>query len=147
LARKQDRVAVVIDTNVFVANYLSSNPKSPNVGVVRLWRERKLQLIISDAIADEYAGILTELYIPQNFVTNFLSSLHEGGAVTRVRLGKRFTDSRDPKDNPFLSTASTGRAKYLVTNDDDLLKIPEAIKRKFKFLILTPAEFLKVYFG
>lgn len=146
MARKKDRVPVVIDTNVFVANYLSTNPKSPNLGTVRLWRERKLQLIISDEIADEYAGILTEFNIPEYLVTNFLTSLHESGTVTQVKLGKRFTDSRDPKDNPFLSTASAGRAKCLVTNDDDLLKIPEAIKRKYKFLVITPAEFLKVYF-
>lgn len=79
MARKKDRLPVVIDTNVFVANYLSTNPKSPNVTTVRLWRERKLQLIISKEIADEYTGVLIELNIPENVVANFLSSLHERG--------------------------------------------------------------------
>ncbi len=114
--------------------------------MVRLWRERKLQLILSDDIAEEYSGTLTELDIPENLVTNFLTSLRESGTATNVELGKRFRDSRDPKDNPFLSTAAAGRAKYLVTNDDDLLKIPETLKRKYRFQIVTPAEFLKLYF-
>lgn len=80
MTRKKDRVPVVIDTNVFVANYLSTNRNSPNVGTVRLWRERRLQLIISEEITDEYGGILTELNIPENFVTNFLIPLQESGA-------------------------------------------------------------------
>lgn len=94
----------------------------------------------------EYAGVLGELNISANLVTNFTASLHESGTVTRVNLGKRFTESRDPKDNPFLSTAGAGRAKFLVTNDRDLLDIPEGEKRKFKFRIITPRAFLKIYF-
>lgn len=145
MARKKDRLKVVLDTNVIIANYLSTNPKSPNVLTVRLWRERKLQLIFGEEIADEYAGVLSRLNISEHLTNKFLASLQKGGTATKVNLGKRFVDSRDPKDNPFLSTASAGRAKYLITNDDDLLDIPEATKRKYKFRVLTPAEFLKIY--
>lgn len=111
--RKKDRLPVVLDTNVLVANYLSINPKSSNVIIVRLWRERKLQLIVSDEIVEEYAGILGELNIAENLISNFVTSLHESGTATLANLGKRIIDSRDPKDNPFLSTASAGRAKFL----------------------------------
>ncbi len=147
MAAKKDRLVVVLDTNVFVANYLSTNPKSSNVVIVRLWRERKLQLVFSEEIADEYDDVLKRLGISKNLVARFLASLHEGVTVTHVNLGKRFTDSRDPKDNPFLSTAAAGRAKFLVTNDSDLLDIPETVRRKFKFRILTPQAFLKIYFS
>ncbi|MGH7453055.1 MAG: putative toxin-antitoxin system toxin component, PIN family [bacterium] len=146
MAVKKKRLPVVLDTNVVIANYLSTNPQSPNVVTVRLWRERKLQLIVSDIIADEYIDVLNRLGISENLVTNFSTSLDESGTVTHVNLGKRFTDSRDPKDNPFLSTAAAGRAKFLVTSDSDLLDIPESAKRKFKFRILTPKAFLKIYF-
>jgi putative PIN family toxin of toxin-antitoxin system len=145
VAVKKKRLPVVLDTNVVIANYLSTNPQSPNVVTVRLWRERKLQLIVSDEIADEYIDVLNRLSISENLVANFTTSL-ESGTVTYVNLGKRFTASRDPKDNPFLSTAAAGRAKFLVTNDSDLLDIPELAKRKFKFRILTPKAFLKIYF-
>jgi len=146
VAAKKKRLPVVFDTNVFIANYLSTNPKSPNVVTVRLWRERKLQLIVSDEIADEYIDVLNLLGISENLIANFTTSLDESSTDTRVNLGKRFTDSRDPKDNPFLSTAAAGRTKFLVTNDSDLLDIPESAKRKFKFRILTPKAFLKIYF-
>lgn len=146
MAAKKERLPVVLDTNVIIGNYLSTNPKSSNVVTVRLWRERRLQLIISTEIAAEYVDVLNRLGIAENLVTNFVVSLREGGNVTQVNLGKRFTDSRDPKDSPFLSTAVAGRAKFLVTNDSDLLDIPEASKRKFKFRIVTPKAFLKIYF-
>jgi len=140
------RLRVVLDTNVIVANYLSTQPKSPNVITVRLWRERKLQLIVCDEVAEEYADVLNRLGISENLIANFVASLHDGSAVTHINLGKRYTDSRDPKDNPFLSTAAAGRAKFLVTNDSDLLDIPQTSKQKFRFRILTPKEFLKIYF-
>ncbi|MBV6504763.1 MAG: hypothetical protein ILNGONEN_00316 [Syntrophorhabdaceae bacterium] len=146
MAAKKERLPVVLDTNVVIANYLSTNPQSPNVVTVRLWRERKLQLIVSEEIADEYIDVLTRVGVSENLVANFTASLDESGTVARVNLGKRFTDSRDPKDNPFLSTAAAGRAKFLVTSDSDLLDIPESAKRKFKFRILTPKAFLKIYF-
>ncbi|MFQ5639155.1 MAG: putative toxin-antitoxin system toxin component, PIN family, partial [bacterium] len=86
-----------------------------------------------------------ELNMPKKLVTSFLTSLNESGTVSHVNLGKRLIDSRDPKDNPFLSTAATGRAKYLITNDNDLLEIPEVKKRRYKFKILTPAQFLRAF--
>ncbi|NUM75570.1 putative toxin-antitoxin system toxin component, PIN family, partial [candidate division KSB1 bacterium] len=132
--------------NVVIASYLSTNPKSPNAITMRLWRERKLQLIISDKIVEEYAEVLDELNLPANLVASFVSSLRESGTATHINLGKRFTQSRDPKDNPFLSTAGAGRAKFLVTNDHDLLDIPETEKHKFKFQILTPKAFVELYF-
>ena len=146
MAAKKERLPVVLDTNFIIASYLSTNPQSPNVVTVRLWRERKLQLIIADEIAGEYIDVLNQLGVSENLVANFSTSLDESGTVTYVNLGKRFTDSRDPKDNPFLSTAAAGRAKFLVTSDSDLLDIPESAKRKFKFRILTPKAFLKIYF-
>ena len=146
MAAKKTRLPIVLDTNVIIANYLSTNPQSPNVVTVRLWRERKLQLIVSDEIGDEYIDVLNRLGISENLVANFTASLNESSTITQVNLGKRFTDSRDPKDNPFLSTAAAGRAKFLVANDPDLLDIPESTQRKFKFRILTSKAFLKIYF-
>jgi predicted nucleic acid-binding protein len=43
-----------------------------------------------------------------------------------------------------LATALVGKADFLITNDKDLLDIAEADKKKFKFRIITPKEFLKL---
>lgn len=51
--------------------------------------------------------------------------------------------SRDPNDDMFIAVAIAARAKFLITNDRDLLDISDADKRKLKFQIVTPAQFLK----
>jgi len=45
---------------------------------------------------------------------------------------------RDPFDVPFLQLASCGRAKYLVTGDQDLL----AVRSHLRFAILSAADFI-----
>jgi len=47
--------------------------------------------------------------------------------------------SRDPKNDPILGTALSARARYLVTNDKDLL----VLERPFGIAIVSPAEFLR----
>ena len=64
--------------------------------------------------------------------------------VTRINLGKRFLVSRDPDDDMLLATAHTGRARYLVTNDRDLLEILSKERRGFRFEIVRPAELLRL---
>ena len=113
MSPRKDRPPVVLDTNVVIGYYLSTNSQSANAKVYLLWRtRRRLQLVVS------------------------------GETVTHVNLGARPTEGRDPDDNLMLATAAAGKAAYLVTNDRDLLDIPDTGRRMFKFAILTPAQFL-----
>ena len=59
-------------------------------------------------------------------------------------LGRRFPLSRDPEDDILLATAHAGRARYLVTNDRDLLEIPAKERRGFRFDIVKPVELLRL---
>lgn len=52
--------------------------------------------------------------------------------------------SRDADDNAFIATAIAGKAKYLVTNDRDLLDIGDVEKRTLRFDIVKPEQFLKI---
>lgn len=133
---------MVIDTNVLVASYLSKTHESPNFKIVKLWRQRKLQLIITDEIENEYLEVFERLEIPDELTQRFKQRLKKRETVTHVNLGKRFTESRDPKDNPFLSTSARGNAQFLISNDTDLLHISTEDKKKFKFEIVTPQQFL-----
>jgi predicted nucleic acid-binding protein len=63
--------------------------------------------------------------------------------TTVVGLGRRYTESRDPDDNLLLATATAGRARYLITNDHDLLELPESFRRTAKYNILTSRQFLR----
>jgi len=137
-------IRVVIDTNVFVANFLSHSPRSPNRRVVRLWMvERRIRLAVSREILDEYLQIFAEV----------LGFNNEKLDKWRLRFGDKKSCkavvprtkpliSRDPNDNMFIATALSAKAKFLITNDLDLLEIDDSDKERLKFEIITPRGFL-----
>ncbi len=140
---RKERITVVLNTNVIVGYYLSHSPRSTNKQVFRLWRDqRTLQLIASDDVITEYLEVLERLQIEPQRVRRFAERLRRRETVTRVRLGRRFTTSRDPDDNLFLATAAVGKVQYLVTNDRDLLDLTTHQRRQFKFEIVTPQQLL-----
>ena len=79
---------------------------------------------------------------PEARIERFRSSLLHRTTVSFVRIGRTRAVSRDPDDNFVLATAESGKAKYLVTNDRDLLDLSEDVKRKFRFQIVTPVAAL-----
>ncbi len=140
---RKERITVVFDTNVLIAFYLSRNSKSAVSKIIRLWRnERELQMIISDEIVAEYLEILERVGINEKRIEKLKEILETFGIVSKFSLGKIPTESRDVDDNLILATALVGKAEFLITNDKDLLDISEADKKKFKFRIVTPIEFL-----
>jgi putative PIN family toxin of toxin-antitoxin system len=143
VARK-DRIPVVFDTNLFITRLLRRKKNSINQRVFNLWLMRKrLQIVISRPILDEYLGTLAMLgATPQN-LARLEIYLATAKTVTQVNLGKRFSLSRDPDDNKFLDTAYVGKAKYIVTRDHDLLDIPKSDLRGLRFQIVSPFEFLQ----
>jgi putative PIN family toxin of toxin-antitoxin system len=137
------RVPVVLDTNVIVGFFLSKTRQSANARVFDSWLiTHRLQLIVSAPIIAEYLELLERVGIEIGRIESFKLRMQAGTTVTRVNLGKRFMFSRDPDDNTLLDTAHTGRARYLVTNDRDLLEIPSKERRGFRFEIVRPAELL-----
>lgn len=140
---RKARIPVVFDTNVIIGYYLSKVAKSAGARIFRLWRyERKLQLIVSDEVVAEYFEILARTGVAEPRVAHFKDQLREASIVTHVNLGPRYNISRDPDDNVLLATAQAGNAEYLITNDYDLLDISARDKKRFRFAILKPAEFL-----
>lgn len=143
MPRRKDRIPVVFDTNVILGFYLSSRPSSVNSKVYRLWRDhRRLQLLVSAEIVTEYLEVLERVGISVQRIKRLAEALAKYQTVTRVTLGARPAASRDADDDLFLATALAGKAKFLITRDYDLLDLPNIAKKKFKFKIISPAEFL-----
>jgi putative PIN family toxin of toxin-antitoxin system len=141
---KKARIPIVLDTNVLVAQILSKTRRSASSRVFDLWLvRRELQLVVSPPLIEEYLELLRRIRVAEERVELFHRRLLEAGTVTRVNLGKRFLLSRDPDDNMLLATAQAGRARYLVTNDRDLLDIPLEQRRPFRFDIITPYNLLR----
>ena len=58
---KRRRLLAVVDTNVFVANFLTRSSESFNRRLIRSWMiERKFTLLLSVQIVDEYLRIFEE---------------------------------------------------------------------------------------
>lgn len=105
MARK-DRIPVVFDTNLFVARLLRRKKNSITQQVFNLWLvRRRLQLIISRPILDEYLGVLEMLGASPQKLASLKQYLLTAKTVTQVNPGKRFYLSRDPDDNKFLDAA------------------------------------------
>ena len=103
-----------------------------------------MQLIISQPIVTEYLELLERIGVETENIARFHERLLNSPIVTQTNLGKRFKDSRDADDNVMLDTAQAGHAKFLITNDRDLLEISGEAKRKFSFKIVKPMEFLSL---
>lgn len=140
---RKERIPVVFDTNIVTGYYLRSSDASANSRVYRLWRNRReLQLIVSPEIVDEYLEVLERIGIDERRIERLRERLHGRDTVTLVTPGPQPTESSDPDDNLMLAAAIAGKAKFLITNDRHLLDIPDEQKRKFRFQILTPKQFL-----
>ncbi len=140
---RKRRIPVVFDTNVVVGFYLSRNPRSANQQAFRLWRDqRTLQLIVSDEVIQEYLEVLSRLGVSALLVKRLNERFARRKTVTHVSLGPRPKLSRDPDDNIVIATARSGKARFLVTNDYDLLDIPGSEQARLRLLIVSPAELL-----
>ena len=142
---RKTRIAVVFDTNIIIGQLLAKTRLSANARVYDLWLvRRQLQLIVSEPIITEYLELLERIGVETENIARFHERLLNSPIVTQTNLGKRFNDSRDSDDNVMLDTAQAGRAKFLITNDRDLLEISDEAKRKFSFQIVKPMEFLSL---
>jgi putative PIN family toxin of toxin-antitoxin system len=147
MVQRKKRIPVVADTNVFVRNFKSRDASNANRRVIRLWLlEKRLQLIASPELIAEYLEVFEEvLGMDAETVGEWRLRFEHDPRCDLVNLARRYTESRDPDDNLLLATALAGRVEYLITNDRDLLDLPDDFKRTIPFAILTPQEFLRQF--
>ena len=89
MARK-DRIPVVFDTNLFITRLLRHRKNSINQRVFNLWLIcRRLQLVISRPVFDEYIGTLAMLGATTQNLARLGNYLATVNTVTQVNLGKR----------------------------------------------------------
>jgi putative PIN family toxin of toxin-antitoxin system len=141
---KKQRVPVVVDTNVFLRAFRARDGRNPNKRVVRLWlQERKLQLVVSPSVIQEYVGVFERVVgLGTSELAEWRARFERDNRCTVVGETGWRAGSRDPADNVFVATARTGKARFLVTNDLDLLHLPEEVHRGRRLAIVTPRRFL-----
>ena len=145
MVQRKRRVSVVLDTNVFVRALKAGSNTNWNRRIVRLWLiERHLQLVVSPELIAEYLGIFSDV-LGMDFETvgEWRNRFETDGRSSMTNLGRRYTESRDPDDNVLLATATAGEARFRITNDRDLLEVPDSLRQTLKYAIVNPQEFLK----
>lgn len=111
-------VRAVFDANIYVAAYLSKNPRSPNKELFRRWRSREFTLLVSQAILEEVIEKFDQRGIDQALtleLVSFILADAEYIVTSDEALPALIVD--DPDDDLILACAMAGNANYLVTYD------------------------------
>lgn len=126
----------VADVNVLVSAVLSA--QGPSAEILRASRDGKLELIVSNKLLAELARTLAypklRKRIPEERASAYVQWLCEHTNFVEDPSDLPAIQSRDPDDDYLLALAMQTRA-YLVTGDQDLLVLGDALP------ILTPAQF------
>jgi putative PIN family toxin of toxin-antitoxin system len=132
-------VRVVIDTNAFVSAVLFDGPTS---GLLTLWQRRKMLVVLSPDILDEYLRVLTypKFKLTKREIGSVLNRELLPYAV-QIKPKARINAAVDPDDNKFIEAAVSGKAKFLISGDRDLLEV----ERVRNVQIISPSEFLKTH--
>lgn len=133
------RQRIVVDTNVFVSGIFWSGPPYQ---ILTAWRDRIIELVLSQAILEEYIRIALELSnrFPDIDLFPFIELLIR---ETKFCMPKRLAQPvcKDPDDDKFLECAIAGDAKCIISGDRHLLEVSgyEGIQ------ILRPKDYVNIY--
>ena len=132
---------VILDTNIFVSGIFFSGPPAR---ILEAWRDGKIQIVISEAILEEYrtVGMRLAAGFKGVDIDPFLRLVSITGRLYRSpALPSQVCD--DPDDDKFLACALASGSRLIVTGDKSLLKVSgyRGIK------ILTAREFIDRFMG
>lgn len=131
----------VIDTNILIRALIK--PKGSVGPILRRLRDGDYTAVYSEPLLDE---LLEKLALPRirdkynltdTDVSDFLALLALRGEMVEPR--RKVEVCRDPDDDLVIEAALEGRARFVVTGDDDLLSL-----EKFETVdFVTPRTFLE----
>jgi len=130
---------IVLDTNVFISGIFFSRPPSQ---ILRAWKNKRLQIILSQDILIEYQRVAESLTLKY-------PSIDILPIIELVTVHGQFVDTKniditvceDPDDNKFIECAIASDTKIIVSGDKHLLKV-----KGFKGIkVHKPREFVEIY--
>ena len=115
--------SLVMDTNQIVSGTIW--PSGPAGFILETWRKRRIDIIVSQDILDEVERVL---------ITKFDAGYESADYLKKVlAFHGKFIDPKermniiedDPSDNIFLEAALEGKADFIVSRDNHLLRLKE----------------------
>ena len=141
-------VRIVLDTNVLISALLFRNGRLRNLRLV--WQAGHVQPVVSTATSAELLRVLNykkfkldsgdvqealALYIP--YVATHSIDSHANAFLGHVPF------CSDPKDQMFLDLAQTANVEYLISGDEDLLRMDDPLCKHLTFRIISPRALLE----
>jgi putative PIN family toxin of toxin-antitoxin system len=114
-------VRVVLDTNVFISGVFFAGPPAE---ILAAWGERRLEVVLSPEILEEYHRVGERL--SKRFPGVHIDPLLDFAvAHARVCLAPRVPQPvcDDPADDKFLACALASRTRVIVSGDRHLLQV------------------------
>lgn len=133
-------IRAVLDANVIVSGVLSEkgNPGK----ILEAWRQKRFELVVSEAILAEIARVLRYPRIAKRhrWSESSIAALIEdlrGLAILTPGQVKLAIVKEDPSDDRYLECALEGEADYVVSGDRHLVRVDQLQGIE----IVSPAEF------
>jgi uncharacterized protein len=118
---KKDKVAVIIDVNIWISCVIGQSQILEKVSVILL--QKNIELIICHQLIAELNSSLQkpklQKYLNHGMVSKIVLLLENAASFIEVR--SDILLCRDEKDNYLLGLARDGQADFLITGDKDLL--------------------------
>ncbi len=132
---------ITVDTNVFIS---ATFWYGDSHRIIELGEKKKIDLILSKEIIEEYAGVLKYDEIRDKIKNKNLEMKYTIQKIVSISTlvkpkVKLAIVKEDPDDNKILECAKEGKVDFIVTKDRHLLKLGEFEGIK----IVTPEDLLK----
>jgi len=130
---------IILDTNVFISGIFFSGPPSQ---ILKAWEKRRLQIVLSKQILDEYQRVAEDIssQFPLVDISPIIELITIYGQFIDTQ-GVSISICEDPDDDKFIECAIAGKCDIIVSGDRHLLKLADYKGIK----ILKPRDFLEQY--
>ncbi len=135
---------VVLDTNVLASGIIGyQNQRSSPGQLLRAWRRRRFELVLSEHILSELERTLQSPYFQRRLsplqVARVLALLRRRATLISITVVTQGIATH-PEDDPVVATAVSADADFLVTGDRELEKLGTVAGTT----LLNPRNFLEV---
>ncbi len=136
-------IRITVDTNILVS---ATFWYGASYRIIELVEQGKIELVLSEAIIQEFSAVLEYEEIKKKIVDKRLLMLRTVEKLVSmsaivVPTIKIAVVKEDPDDDRILECAVAGDVNYLISKDNHLLKIVKYGKIK----IVSPEEFLRLF--
>ena len=140
------KVRVVVDTNAWISYAFFRKRQSSLVKVVQRFLAHEFLCLASAQTLGELHDVMTRAGWASHspLADRLVFCRRVADLCEVVSVTSRVAACRDAKDDKFLELAMDGQADYLITGDTDLLSLAKNPASDWRFLIVTPTEFLEL---